>query len=479
MRAGLRVLAVFGAVLALLVACQNSVHPAPVVGSTYRIDDDRPDPESEIFLDVFTTGDECARQKINETTICRPMVDRGAGEVHLSFQFRDRDTDQPFFIPLSRDQIMVSHDRARQESYELIPHNPRTSGQLYVVIIDGSGSMYENDGERIKKVYKALMSKEVVDAFFPAADGKTGVLLLQFSNELTQLGGGDLKVIQDKAEYRQLVKDHLLVKRGGFTHLYKAVREGMTSVLVDKGVRQFIASRNAQPTLIALTDGFNNEEGSDTCGSNVPRLAQSLDVVKKARRAGGTAKPVLYTVGLGKRYRKGDKPEGLNDSPTPTSLCGGYVNERIDSNLEVTGIDHVSLAWLAEAGGGVSFVKQSYKGLAEVFLTAAAKRYEWFELKYRVPDSIWHRQSFDVRISLLQGYRSSTEVSLHPNPWLDAPTGTKPPGERWTNLTSLNHALTVLMPMLGILVFLNYLGAASFNARRAVFRRAKPRRRKP
>ncbi|MCB9675083.1 MAG: VWA domain-containing protein [Alphaproteobacteria bacterium] len=472
-----RVLAALTAVVALVVACQTDVHPAPIVGSSYRIDNDKPDPESELFLDVFTTAEECARAKIDETDICRPMVDRAAGEVHLSFMFRDRDTSQPFFIPLSRDQIMVRHDRARQESYELIPHNPRTSGQLYVVIIDGSSSMYDNDGERIRKVNRALLSREVADAFFPGEDGKTGVLLMQFSNDLHQLGGGEPKVITNKAEYRQLVKDHLLTRSGGFTHLYGAVRDGMTKLLVDKDVRQFIASRNAQPTLIVLTDGFNNEEGSDTCGSNVSRLTETLDVVKKARRAGGTAKPMMYTVGLGKRYRPGEKPEGLNQSVTPSGLCGKYLDERIDSNLEVFGIDHISLAWLAEAGGGVSFVKQNYKGLAEVFLTAAAKRYEWFELKYRTPDPIYHRQSFDVSFSLLQGYRSSTEVSIHPNPWFDGPTGKKPPGAAWTELTSLNHTLTVLMPVLGILVFLNYLGAATFNARRAVFRRAKPRRR--
>ncbi len=43
-----------------LFGCQSDVHPAPIVGSSYRIDDDIRAPESELLLDIFTTADECA-----------------------------------------------------------------------------------------------------------------------------------------------------------------------------------------------------------------------------------------------------------------------------------------------------------------------------------------------------------------------------------------------------------------------------------
>lgn len=460
-----------------LAGCQGSGHPAPIVGSTYRIDEDRQDPESEIFLDVFTTAEDCANAKIDELDICRPMVDRAAGEVHLSFIPRDRETNQPFPLALSGDQVMVLHDRARQQTYELIPHDPRSAGQLYVVLIDGSGSMWEPETMKIEQVYKALMSKEVSDAFFPSPDARSGVLLLRFNDKLQTLDGGEIRIVQNKAEYRQLVKDHLKVQTGGFTHLFAAARDGMTTLLQDQTVRQYIASRQAQPTFILLTDGFNNEAGADTCSTNVDRLRATLDVIRQARSAGGTAKPVLYTVGLGRRYRSGDKPPGVNQQPTTATLCGARADDHINGGLERLGIDHVSLAWLAEAGGGVSFVKQNYRGLAEVFVTAAAKRYRWFEIRYAVPDPVYHRHAFDVRISLLQGYRSSTEVTLLPSPWFDAPTGTRAAGERWTTLTPLRHSLTVLMPALGLLVLVNFWGAAWFNAYRALFRRGKPRRR--
>ena len=474
-----RLLALFVGIAALLVACQTSEHPAPVVGSTYRIADDKQERESELLLDVLTTQEECARAKIDDIERCRPRVDRATGEVHLSFVLREPVSTNIFPIPLAEDQILVSHDKARQSDYELVPHDPRTAGQIYFVIIDGSSSMYDNDGERVKKVYRALMSKQVVNAFFPAGDRKTGVVLMQFTDKLRPLGGGEPKVIRSPKKYRETIKNHLLVRSGGFTHLYGAVRTGMTELIRHENIKRHMTGQ-ARATYIVLTDGFNNEAASDTCGTNVSRLTETLEVVKKARQGQGgtTVKPVLYTVGLGKRYRDATKPDGLNQSVTPSALCGPYVDERIDNNLEVFGIDQISLAWLAEAGGGRSFVKQKPRGLAQVFLEAAAKSYRWFEVTYRVPNPIYHRKSFEVGLRLQQGYRSRTTVMLHPNPWFDGPSGTTKPGDRWASLTSLNHALTVLMPLLGLLVFLNYIGAASFNARRAIFRRAKPRRRK-
>lgn len=467
--------AAFGALI--LASCQGAGYPAPIVGSTYRIDLDEKDPESELLLDIFTTGDDCANRKIDEVELCRPMVDRAAGEVHLSFQMVDRESEQMFPIALSTEQVAVSHNRYRQPDYELIPHNPRSAGQLYIVLIDGSGSMWENDGRRINQVDKALKSKEVVDAFFPDPDSQTGVVLMRFNQTLQPLDGQEIRVVRNREAYRKEVREHLLTQTGGFTHLYDAASTGMTSLLAEKPIKDFLQTRQGQATIILLTDGFNNEQGSDTCSTNANRLRTTLDAIKTARSGGGTAKPVLYTVGLGKRYRQQDKPEGLNKPPTPEALCGRYADELINGRLETVGIDHISLAWLAEAGGGVSFVKQSYRGLADVFVRAAAKRYEWFELRYTVPDPVFHRQSFDVKISLLQGWRSSTTVTLHPSPWLDAPTATRDPGQRWSRITPLRHSLTVLMPVLGVLVFMNFFGAAWFNAYRAMFRRARPRRR--
>ena len=109
----------------------------------------------------------------------------------------------------------------------------------------------------------------------------------------------------------------------------------------------------AQPTLVVLTDGFNNQAANDTCATNVDRLNGLLTHMNEVQRGSGvSARSLVFTVGLGLRYRKGEKPKGFNQTVTSTGLCGKYIDERIDGRLENLGIDHVSLAWIAEAGRG-------------------------------------------------------------------------------------------------------------------------------
>lgn len=469
----------------LLAACTSDKHPAPVHGTTYRIGNDTWDRKaSEMILDIMTTTGECRNivSSPQELEVCKPFVDRARAEVHLSFQLRDRTTESNYPVAMTdaKRQLVISHDRTEVRDFEVIPHVPRASGQLYIVLIDGSGSMYQNDGERIKKVRRALLQKEVLDAFFPSVDAKTGVMLLTFTDRLVGIDGGEPRIIRGRKAYRAAIRDHLGTVPPGYTYLFKAVRKSMQEVVKLPEVKKFLAFRHAQPTVIALTDGFNNESGSDTCSTNVGRLKQTVDAVREARAKASSAKPVLFTVGLGEPYRRGEKPEGLNARINATTLCGRYADSLIDNptgtGLEDLGIDHVSLAWLAEAGGGVSFVKRDAKGLAQVFLEAAAKRYEWFELKYRVSDSIYHRKSFETEIRMQQPYVASTIVELFPSPWLDAPTARVVDGEEWVVRSSLLRTLTILMPVLGLLVFLNYVPAALFNARRAVLRRARPRK---
>ncbi len=461
-----------------LAGCQLSEYPAPVRGSTYRITEDRPDEQSEMIIDILTTDHECAVAKVDRIDLCRPKVNRALAEVHLSFAMRDVVSGQVFPIALTQDQVEVKHAGSTQNNMELIPHNPRSAGQLFVVIIDGSSSMNLTDGgkaRRIDRVKRALKSKQVQDAFFPPGETNTGVVMMMFTDELRPLDGERVRVIRKRKEYVRQI-DEYLEPRGGFTHLYKAVRQGMTKLLAEPDVREFLGARAAQATVIVLTDGFNNQSASDTCGDNALRLRNTLQQVKKARAKNSIVRPILYTVGLGKPYRNAEKPKGLTVSPTRQNLCGRYADDRIDGLLENEGIDHISLAWLAEAGGGRSYVRKKSRRLAQVFAEAAAKRYEWFEVRYRVLDPMWHRQSFETRIQLRQGYRAGTTVTFLPNPWLDGPTAQIPPGERWMRLTPMRHAFTLLMPILGGLVFLSFWGAAFFNATRAIFRRARPRK---
>jgi hypothetical protein len=455
--------------------CRTGEYPAPILGTTYRIEDDVPDQGSELRIDILTSYAECMSAKVVEMDACLPRADRSSGELHFAFQLKDPTSLQDLPRAIAADQIKVTHDRAIQSEFQLIPHEPVSSGQLFIVLIDGSGSMYENGGERIRKVWSALLKKSVVDGFYPEGN-RSGVVLLRFSKEVTGLDGGPPKVLETRAEYEKTVKDHLLTSSGGYTHLYDSVRYTITDLLEQQPIRTFLTIRGAEPSVVVITDGFNTEAASDTCATNVPKLQALIDLVREVRTTTGSAvRPTLYTVGLGKAYRKEDKPEGLNRQVTPRDLCGPYADYPIDPSLEDAGIDHVSMQWIAEAGGGRSFVRNKATGLAEVLEKAAATRYRWYEVWYRVPDSFYHRKSFEVQLQLESIARAVSGFRVHPNAWLDGPTASRAEGSAWHQPAPFARSLAVLLPWLGALVLLHFVGPAMFNARRALFRRARPR----
>jgi len=127
---------------------------------------------------------------------------------------------------------------------------------------------------------------------------------------------------------------------------------------------------------------------------------------------------------------------------------------------------------MADVGGGTSFVKRNHKGLAQVFQAAAAERYEWYSVRYRV-DGFYHRQAYESRINLLSYAYASTTIKVHPSGWLDAPSPRRQGTETFSSPTPFRASVAFLMPILGVLVLITYLGPALFNARRAIFRRAR------
>ncbi|MEQ1567724.1 MAG: vWA domain-containing protein [Myxococcota bacterium] len=466
-------------IAAWLAGCFLSDHPAPIDGTTYRVDADVPAESSEIRIDALTSYAECAGAKVDDIEACLPRADRASGELHFSFVLRDPTSLQDLPRAVKADQIKVTHDRAIQSGVELVPHEPMASGQLFVLLIDGSGSMYEKDGERIRKVWSALLKKSVIDGFYPGGSNKSGVVLLRFSDKVVGIDGGKPQVLTTRQEYEAAVREHLLRPSGGYTHLYGAVRYAITELLDQPEIQTFVTVRGAEPSVILVSDGFNNEARTDTCATNVPKLQSLIDLIREVRTTtGSSVRPTVYAVGLGKAYRKGDKPEGLNRQVTPAALCGPYADYPIDPSLEDEGIDHVSMRWIAEAGGGRSFVRSKANGLAEVLESAAATRYRWYELWYRVPDNFYHRKSFEVQLQLDAIARATTSFRVFPNAWLDAPTARREEGGAWHRPSPFADSLAILLPALGAVVVATYLGPALFNARRALFRRARPRAKK-
>ncbi len=376
------------ATFALLLGGCGGSEFHPVQGSTLRVSDPEVAQGTELELRILTDVDQCGNLSGADPSNCVPRVDRGSGEVHLAFQFL-AGTD-PWPMAIDKDHLQVVHQGSRiqegqnQQSYDLTPHDPVKSDQLFVLLIDGSGSMNEPANDpKIDRVRKALLDNKVSQAFFPAGQ-TTGLVLLEFSGTGVRPVGGKMEVIYKPKDFKRLVREQLRAS-GGYTNLYQAVEYATGDLLQDEPeVEKFLNNTTGAPTVIALTDGFNNERWDDNCSTNAARLEKLLRHLENVRgeEAELTKRPRVFTVGLGRPFRRRfELPEDLA-KVRPVALCGKkYKDERIDGYLETLGIDNASLSWIAEVGGGSSFVKQKSDGLGKAFQAAAAEQYEWFELR--------------------------------------------------------------------------------------------------
>ncbi len=463
----------------LLGACSGNLTPIP--GTTTRVGTPTVEPGTELELKIFTTKADCvASVKPEEQHLCLPHVDRSTGQVRLGFQFRLDSNDFP--IPLSEEHLRVVHKgRMVQDgagsSVEVIPHDPIDAEQLFILVIDGSSSMADvnNKGRsRMDRVKAALLKPEVREAFFPRGGTKTGVVLLTFTSGDPVPVGGSLRILTNETEYKKQVKDELQVL-AGFTHLYNAVRYATGPFLEQKEIKDFIDINEAAPTVVVLTDGFNNEASADTCADNADRLERLLEHLNKSRQEVEDIRyrPTVFAVGLGKELRPSFKlPDSRDATVRAVDLCGKrYRDWRIDGELERYGIDNASLQFIADRGDGFAYVRRDTDGLAEAFQAAAAQRYGWFEVRYQV-DPHYLRRSFESRLRLLSYAKAEASVRIHPSAWLDGPPARIEEDGRAVP-QPFRHTATVVMPALGLFVSLGFIGAIGFNTRRILFGRAR------
>lgn len=463
-------------VLVALVACTSDL--TPVVGTAIRTGKPVVEPGTELELRIFTTKGEClnavAPALVDD---CLPHVDRASGEVRFGIQYR-LDTDV-FPMPMLQDSLRVVHqgteiqDGQSGQRYTLIPHEPIATPQLIILVLDVTTSMFNNN--KLEKLRAALLLPEVKAAFFPEGV-RSGVVLTQFTTGNPSPLGGTLRVIDDPKEYTSLVKKELRVLFG-YTELYQAVNYSTGDLLQDPEIKRFIDLQQAAPTVIVLTDGYNDPRREYLCSTNAPDLTLLLKRLKKARNADDVDlrhRPQVFMVGLGRAVRKKfTLPDTIPDEISPELLCGKYKDLVIDGYLEDMGIDNASMDFIAATGGGFSFVKNSTEGLGEAFLAAAAKRYEWFEVRYRL-DPFYLRRAFRTRLRLLSIASAESSVMVYPSAWLDAPPGV--PGEDgWSRPQTFLHTAVVAVPAFSLLLFVGYFSAALFNTRRALFRSSRPK----
>ena len=473
----------------LLTSCSEDIIHIP--NTTLRVGGVEQVEGTDLELRIFTEEGQCVDAGVKESEMkdCLPYVDRASGQVRIAFDFRYDSTQ--FEVPLTSEFLEVYHMGARVSpdqppmKVEIIPHNPVRTPQLFILVIDASGSMNTPDAlglTRMAKVKEALLDKDVVKGFFPE-EVKSAVVLLNFTaGKPVPVGTAGVEILKNQKRYKTLVRESLQ-PQGGYTHLYDAVEYATGELLQNEEIKKFLTLNDASPTIIVLTDGFNNLSAADTCGDNAVRLSRLLKNLRERRTGEGVEldlRPTVFSVGLGRPIRPRNTIEdslkrNLVDVD-PGKLCGKYAGSRIDGSLEKIGIDNASLEWIAFHGGGFSYIHQDVEGLGKAFQGAAAERFEWFELRYAV-DQFYLRRAFESKLRLVAFATAEAKLMLYPSPWFDAPTGT-PDESGWARPTPLRASAAVVMPILGILISVAFFGAAGFNTRRALFgrtRRVKPK----
>jgi hypothetical protein len=459
------------------LACESPLHVVP--NTTIRVSNQTGPSSAGASLPmvrIFETREECEDHVKEAFDDCVPFVDRASGQVRVAFQLQI--DSQPWPVSLSNDSISVQHNNqiiARDQDgmdYEIIPHEPVPTPTLFVLLIDGSGSMSLPNGvdgrTRMDTLKDALRRKDVIDTFF-RPEPRTRVSILVFAGDTFPKPLGGKWVISDEKEYRALIKDELKAAQG-YTFLYRAVDYGTDAALQQPEIKKLLSDYELTPTVIALTDGFNNHKREDVCRDNAPRLQQLLEKLDRVSR-GETVeniryRPFVYTVGLGRSaWRHYRRPDSIMVSAG--DLCRGKGAEVIDGGVERAGVDNAALDLIAFRGGGKSYVARTSDGLADAFVDAAAQRYKWFEARYRL-DPFYLRRSFEAKLKMTALFRNETTIRIFPSGWIDGPPGIIGK-DGWARQNSLLATSTVILPVLGLLITLAYLPAAVFNVRRAMF----------
>ena len=443
-----------------------------------------PDADKEYEMQILHDVRDCDSLGITDEDmhLCLPYVDRASGEIRLAYNLLNSEDDiaslpeHGDLLDVQFQGTTVEQGMAGQE-VKVIPHDPWSeSGTLFILVIDGSGSMAESGGRggasRMKVVKQALKRKDVMDAFYGGDNADNAVMLLQFTQGTPQPVGGTLVAHSNKRDYKAAVNE--LKVLNGYTHLFDAVKYSTGPLLQADAVRQALSNGRRKPNVIVLTDGFNNEKASDVCSANVDRLDSLLDHLDEIKETTDIIKrPRVHTVGLGKPIRPGfELPQG-NKRPTARDLCGRKnTDTRIDGDLEKKGIDNASLHFIARAGGGTAHIKRGKKELAKAFQEAASPSYKWFEARIRM-DPFYLRRSFKVRLSLVGVASAGSTIEIIPSAWLDAPPGKKM-DDGWHTEDTYLRTFVVVVPLFALFVAMSYIGAALHNTRRMMFGRVRP-----
>ena len=458
--------------LLALIACAPA-DLAPIPGTTFRVEEPTTKgKDNDIKVHMFQNEESCRGGEVAEkdVALCVPYVDRGTGQVRVAFQLRVDGKIWPY--TLSRDNLKVLHSKHPRDDFMLVPHDEVPTNQLFILLLDATYSMQYIDADttytRLEKVRRALLQPDVIKAFYPGGSVKTAVVPLMLrGGTATPIALAPKLVAETPAEYKAAIENGL-TNPTGYTPLYAAITQVLDTTLTTREVTDRLETLQLQPTIIALTDGFNNTSRDDTCATNVQPLNNLLAHLRDLRSTKEARfRPTLFAVGLGRPAWGGQVKRPDNLTITTGDLCTRRADSRIDGGLELYGVDNRALSYLAWDGGGASFVSPSQKGLADAFRDAASHRYRWFEIRYR-QDPFHLRRAWESEVVLSTVGDPRATMRFVPNAWMDAPPGELQP-DGWTIAAPLAKTLGVILPILGAIISFSYVPAAWFNAKRAIF----------
>ena len=110
-------------------------------------------------------------------------------------------------------------------------------------------------------------------------------------------------------QVQKAVRDHLMMRTGGFTHLYNAARYAVTKLLRVPEIEQFLASNTAEPTIILITDGLTTNPVLTYVRRMFRAFRRRLSFGEFGVARGRELSPV-FTVGLGGPYRLATSQRG-------------------------------------------------------------------------------------------------------------------------------------------------------------------------
>ncbi len=481
----------------LAFGCANPANaPSPVPGSAYRVG--MPEMKNRpAKVHILQNERACSLlyKQLNGSTSsddpsfvafldsCAPKVDRASGTVELSFYVSSQQDDTPLNLPMTSKHIRILHNGSRPEDAELnlLPQGKHRADQLFIVLIDHSYSMDQPDPEgvsRMERVRQALTanagnfftggSKAVLMRFYQKGRAEEAML-----EGLDGTAWKDVKPLVSEAAFQ--VKLSELGQEKGWTPIFSTVNKAVGPVLSrDTALGEAMLIDNLTPTIVLITDGFNNTYGEQKCKDNVPLLNGTLRKIQDARRSLKADSPEVYTIGFGEPL---NPQVDLTDAypVAAETLCGSpsRANTVINGRLENEGIDNVSLEMLAQLGGGKAFVSPDYRKLSEVLKETSPVRYSWFKVRYSMGPQ-YHRASFTSSVRLSGIVEGESSVEFHPSAWLGGapPVASAEPGEGLKAGDSRMIAVVATLA-LSLLALFVYLGPALFNLQRALFRRSR------